>query len=116
MQSLQNDQVAIARLEVEIADLKDAIGYIMDMVAPQENPEEPTPLIDRLIAAPNQITDLLKASSKIVAVGALLRVKSHYSEIEVTKIEAGPNREADLKFIEAEVDAAADAIVRDLEL
>ena len=43
MQSLQNDQVAIAGLEVEIADLKDAAGFIMDMVAPQENPKEPTP-------------------------------------------------------------------------
>ena len=30
MQSLQNDQVAIAGLEVEIADLKDAAGYKLE--------------------------------------------------------------------------------------
>ena len=116
MQSLQNDQVAIAGLEVEIVDLKEAAGYIMDMVAPQDNPEEPTPLIDRLIAAPDQITDLLKASDKTAALGALTRVKSHYPEIEVAKIGAGPNRQADLKAIEVEVDAAVEKIIDDLLL
>ena len=49
MQSLQNDQVAIAGLEVDIADLKDVAGYVMDMVVPQVNPEDPTPLLDQLI-------------------------------------------------------------------
>ena len=116
MQSLQNDQVAIAGLEVEITDLKEAAGYIMDMVAPQDNPEEPTPLIDRLIAAPDQITDLLKVSSKTSAVGALTRIKYHYPEVEVAKIGAGPNRQADLKAIEVEVDAAAEKIIDDLLL
>ena len=116
MQSLQNDQVAIAGLEVEIADLKDAAGYIMDMVAPQENPKEPTPLIDRLIAAPDRVTDMLKVSGKTAAIGALLRVKSHYPEVEVAKIEAGPNREANLKAIEAEVEAFAVKVVEDLDL
>lgn len=31
---LQNDQVAIVELEVEIADLKNAAVYVMDMVIP----------------------------------------------------------------------------------
>ena len=69
-----------------------------------------------MIAAPDQVTDLLKASGKTAAVGALLRVKSHYPEVEVTKIEAGPNREDDLKVIEAEVEAAAEKVVEDLDL
>ena len=116
MQSLQNDQVAITGLEVEIADLKEAAEYVMDMVAPQANPEEPTPLLDRLIAAPDRVTELLKASGKTAAVGALLRVKSHYPEVEVAKIEAGPNRDADLKALEAEVEAAAEKVVEDLDL
>ena len=116
MQSLQNDQVAIAGLEVEITNLKDAAGYVMDMVVPQANPEEPTPLLDRLIEAPDRLTDLLKSTGKTSVVGALSWVKSHYPEVEVAKIEAGPNRDADLKALEAEVDAAADAVVADLDL
>ena len=116
MQSLQNDQVAIASLEVEIADLKDATSYVMDMVVPQVNPKEPTPLLDQLIAAPDQVTDLLKSTDKTAVVGALSWVKSHYWEVEVTKIVASPNRDADLKALEAEVDAAADAVVADLDL
>ena len=116
MQSLQNDQVAIAGLEVEIIDLKEVAGYIMDMVALQDNSKELTPLIDRLIAAPDHITNLLKASGKTAAVGALTRVKSHYPEVEFAKIEASPNRQADLKAIEVEVDAAAERIIDDLLL
>ena len=116
MQSLQNDQVAIVGLEVEIADLKEAAEYVMDMVAPQANPEEPTPLLERLIAAPDRVTDLLKASGKTAAVGALSWVKSHYPEVEVAKIEAGPNRNANLDALEAEVEAAADKVVDDLDL
>ena len=116
MQSLQNDQVAIAGLEVEIVDLKEATEYVLDMVAPQANPEEPTPLLDRLIAAPDRVTELLKVSCKTAAVGGLLRVKSHYAEVEVTKIVAGPNRDTDLKTLEAEVEAAAKKVVEDLDL
>ena len=116
MQSLQNDQVAIAGLEVEIADIKDATGYVMDMVVPQVNPKEPTLLLDRLIAAPDRVTDLLKSTGKTVAVGALSWEKSHYPEVEVTKIENGPNRDADLKALEAEVEATAEKVVEDLDL
>ena len=76
MQSLQNDQVVIAGLEVEMTDLKNAAGYVMDMVVPHDNPEEPTPLLDRLMAAPDRVTDLLKESGKTAAIGALVRVKS----------------------------------------
>ena len=116
MESLRNDQVAIAGLEVEMTNLKNTAGYVMDMVVPQENPEEPTPLLDRLMVAPDRVTDLLKESGKMGAVGALVTVKSHYPEVEVTKLEAGPNREVDLVALEAEVEAAADKVVEDLAL
>ena len=35
METLRNDQVAIAGLEMEMTNLKNAAGYVMDMVAPQ---------------------------------------------------------------------------------
>ena len=62
------------------------------------------------------MTDLLKSTGKTTAVGALSWVKSHYPEVEVAKIVAGPNRDADLEALEVEVDAAADAVVADLDL
>ena len=62
------------------------------------------------------MTDLLKSTGKTTAVGALSWVKSHYPEVEVAKIVAGPNRYTDLKALEAEVDAVADAVVADLDL
>ena len=116
METLRNDQVAIAGLEVEMTNFKNAAGYVMDMVVPQQNPEEPTPLLDRLLVAPDRVTTLLEESGKMEAVGALVAVKSHYPEVEVAKLEAGPNREVDLVALEAEVDAAADKVVEDLAL
>jgi hypothetical protein len=47
LQSLQNDQVAIAGLEVEVNDLKNATHHVMDKVVPQVAGEEPKPVIDR---------------------------------------------------------------------
>jgi hypothetical protein len=41
LQSLQNDQVAIAGLKVEVNDLKNVVDHIMDMVVPQVAGEEP---------------------------------------------------------------------------
>jgi phosphoglycerate-specific signal transduction histidine kinase len=70
--------------------------------------------VDWLILAPEQVTNLLKASSKTTAVETLVRVKSHYLEVEVAKVEGDPNQEADLKVIEAEVEATADKVVEDI--
>jgi hypothetical protein len=116
MKSLQNDQVAIAGLEVEITDLKRAAGYILDMVVPQTDEEEPKSLLDdRLIVALERVTDFLKSSSKTTSVGALVRVKSHYPEVEVANIQAGPNKEANLKAIEPKVQTVVDKVVEDID-
>jgi hypothetical protein len=52
LQSLQNDQVTIAGLEVEVNDLKNAADHVMDMMETQVAGEEPKPAIDQLLAAP----------------------------------------------------------------
>ena len=59
MQTLQNDQVALVGMEVEMTNLKRAAEYIMDMVVPQEDPEKPMPVLDRLLVAPEKTTELL---------------------------------------------------------
>ena len=116
MQTLQNDQVAIAGMEVEMADLKRAAEYIMDMVVPQEDPEKPIPVLDRLLVAPEKTTKLLRETNCLATSGALIRVKSHYPEVDMSKIMDGPNTAADLDALEVEVDPAARKIVEGMQL
>ncbi|CAO2147929.1 unnamed protein product [Urochloa humidicola] len=106
------------RLKVEIVDLKEAAGYVMDTVLPQANPEEPTELLDCLVAVPDRMTDLLRSTGKIAAVGALTWVKSYFPEIDAGKLAVGPNEEADLEALEQEeeVQAAATKVVECLDL
>jgi hypothetical protein len=47
LQSLRNDQVTIAGLEVEVNNLKNAANYVMDMV--ETLGRNPKPAIDRLL-------------------------------------------------------------------
>lgn len=116
MKTIQNDQVAIARLEAKVTDLEEAAGYVMDMVVSQEDKDEPVPLLDRLIVAPDHLKSLLKDAGKTVAVGALTWVKSHFPEVNMKKVEAGENKDADLEAIEAEVQVVADKVVERFEL
>lgn len=99
LQALQNEQVAIVGLEVVMIDLKNVAGHIMDILVPQVSREEPRSLIDRLVLAPERVTELLRASSLTAAVETLVRVKSHYPEVNVTQVGDGPNQEVDLKAI-----------------
>jgi hypothetical protein len=92
LQSLQNDQVGIAGLEVEMSDLKNATNHVMDMVLPYVAVEEPKPLIDRLIVAPEKLTDLLRVSSLTNVVEALVRVKCHFHEVNMAKVRMAPIR------------------------
>jgi len=116
MQTLQNDQITIAGLEAEMADLQEAAGYNMDMVVPRVNPEESSTLLDRLIAAPDRVTELLRSTATTVAVGALSWVKSHFPDVDVGKLMDGPNEDADLDALELEVQAGAEKVVECLDL
>ena len=116
MQTLQNDQVALAGMEVEMTDLKRAAEYIMDMVVPQEDPEKPILVLDHLLVAPEKTTELPRETGCLAASGALIRVKSHYTEVDMSKIMDGPNTAADLDALEVEVDPAARKIVDGMQL
>jgi hypothetical protein len=60
-------------------------------------------MVDHLIAGPDRVTDLLKSTWKMAAIGAFSWVKSHYPDIEVAKVEAGPNEDTDLEALKVEV-------------
>ncbi|XP_039820092.1 uncharacterized protein LOC120682321 isoform X1 [Panicum virgatum] len=116
MQTLQNDQITIAGLEAEMADLQEAAGYNMDMVVPRVNPEESSTLLDRLIVAPDRVTELLRSTGTTAAVGALSWVKLHFPDVDVGKLMDGPNEDADLHALELEVQAGAEKVVEHLDL
>lgn len=103
--------MAIAGLELEIVDLKNAVGHVMDMMIPRVDGEEPRSLVDRLVLSLEQVTVLLRQLIKTTAVETLVRVKRHYPKAEVTKVEGGPNQEANLKAIQVEIKTSADRVV-----
>jgi macrodomain Ter protein organizer (MatP/YcbG family) len=57
LKSLQNDQVAITRQEVELTNLKNATHYAMDMIASHVEGEEPKSALDRRIAILEKLLD-----------------------------------------------------------
>ena len=73
-------------------------------------------MLDHLLVAPEKTTELLRETSYLAASGALVRVKSHYPEVNMSKIMDGPNPAADLDALEAEVDPAARKIVEGMQL
>jgi hypothetical protein len=111
LKALQNDHVIIAGQEVELVDLKNVANFAMDMLASQVKGEEPKPAIDHLLAAPEKLLDLLKATSLAAATEALVRVKSHYPNIDMVKVGEDPNATKDPKVVELEVRDATMAVM-----
>jgi hypothetical protein len=107
----QNNQVIIVGQEVELNDLKNAAHFAMDILASQVKWEDPKPAIDCLLAAPEKLLDLLKATSLEVATEVLVRVKSHYPDIDMVKVGGGSDMTKDLKVLELEVHDAATVVM-----
>jgi hypothetical protein len=96
---------------VELNDLKNAAHFVMDMVEMQVAREEPKPTIVRLLAAPQKLIDHLKATSLTATTTSLVRVKSHHPEVDIVKVEEGPDTTKDLKAVVDEIREAAEAIM-----
>jgi hypothetical protein len=111
LKSLQNDQMTIAGYEVELNDLKGAASYALDCIAVPAEGDEAIFIMDRLINTPNRLLTLLKAASLAAATDALVRVKSHYPDIDMAKVKAGPDVEKDLAALELEVRDAATEVM-----
>jgi hypothetical protein len=102
--------VIIARQEVELNDLKNATHFVMDMVATQVEGERPKPAIDRLLAAPEKLVDLSKATILTAATESLVRVKSHHHDLDMIMVGEGPDASKDLKAKDLEVRETAMAM------
>jgi chromosome segregation ATPase len=107
LKSLQNDQVTIAGYEVELRDIKDAANYAMDCIAVPTEEEEAKSVVDRRIDTPDMLLTLLKATSLVAATDALVRVKSHYPDIDMSKVKGGLDAEKDFAALELEVQDVA---------
>jgi hypothetical protein len=58
---------------------------------------------------------LLRATGLVAATDALVRVKSHYPEVDMTKIKGGADTTKDLQALELEVDEAATEVAESLD-
>jgi hypothetical protein len=112
---LQNDQITIARYEVELNDLKCAANYAMDCIAVPAEGEEAKSIMDRLVETPDRLLTLLKATSLAAAIDALVRVKSHYPDVDMAKVKASPDVEKDLAVLELEVRDVAIEVMDNLD-
>jgi hypothetical protein len=100
---------------VELNDLKGAANYAMDCIAVSDEGEEAKSIVDRLVDTPNRLLTLLKATSLAAATDALVRVKSHYSDVDMAKVKAGSDVEKDLTALELEVQDATIEVMDNLD-
>jgi hypothetical protein len=98
--------VTIAGCEVDLNDLKGTTNYAMGCIVVPAEGEEAKSIVDRLIDTPDRLLTLLKATSLATITDVLVRVKSHYLDIDMAKVKAGPDAEKDLVALELEVQEA----------
>jgi hypothetical protein len=58
---------------------------------------------------------LLRATSLAAATDALVRVKSHYPDVDMAKIRGGANTTKNLQALELEVEEAANEAMENIE-
>jgi hypothetical protein len=115
LKSLQSDQISIAGYEVELNELKGAASYAMDCIVVPSEAEGPQSLVDSLIVTPNRLLTLLRANSLAAATEALVRVKSHYPDVNMAKVKDGADTTKDLKALELEVGDAAMEVIDNID-
>jgi hypothetical protein len=115
LKSLQSDQTTIAGYEVELNDLKGAANYAMSCIPVPEEGDQQQSIVDRLVDTPNRLLLLLRATGLAAATDALVRVKSHYPEVDMTKIKGGADTMKDLHALELVVDEAATEVAENID-
>jgi hypothetical protein len=111
---LQSDQITIAGYEVELNELKGAANYAMSCIPVPEEGNQQQSIVDRLVGTPNRLLLLLRATGLAAATDALVRVKSHYPEVDMTKIKGGADTMKNLHALEPEVDEAATEVAESI--
>jgi hypothetical protein len=107
--------MTIAEYEVELNDLKGAANFAMDCITVPTEGEKVKSVVDRLIDTPNRLLTLLKAMGLAAATDALVRVKSHYPDIDMAKVKAGADDNKDLTALELEVQDASIEVMNNLD-
>jgi hypothetical protein len=115
LKSLQSDQITIAGYEVELNDLEGTANYAMACIAVPAEGEEQQSIVDRLIDTPNRLLTLLRATSLVAAIDALVRVKSHYPDVDMAKVKGGADTTKDLKALELEVEVASMEVMDNID-
>jgi chromosome segregation ATPase len=115
LKSLENDQTTIAGYEVELNDLKGAANYAMSCIAIPEEGEQQRSIVDRLVDTRNKLLTLLRALGLAAATDALVRVKSHYPDVDMAKIKGGADATKDLQALELEVEEAANEVMENID-
>jgi hypothetical protein len=115
LKSLENDQTTIAGYEVELNDVKGAAYYAMSCIAVPEEGEQQRSIVDRLVDTPNRLLTLLRATGLAAATDALVRVKSHYPDVDIAKIKGGADTTKDLQALELEVEEAANEVMENID-
>jgi hypothetical protein len=115
LKSLKSDQITIARYEVEVNDLKGAANYAMSCIPVLEEGEQQQSIVDRLVDTPNRLLTLLRATGLAAATDALVRVKSHYPDVDMAKIKGGSDTTKDLQALELEVEEAANEVMENID-
>jgi hypothetical protein len=110
-----HDQITIAGYDVELHDLKGAANYAIDCIAVPSEGDEERSIVDRLIDTPNRLLTLLRGTSLAAATDALVRVKSHYRDVDLAKIKGGVDTTKDLKALELEVEEAAMEVMDNID-
>jgi hypothetical protein len=96
-------------------DLKGTANYAMDCIAVPVDGDETKSVVDRLIDTPDRLLTLLKATSLATTTDALVRVKSHYPDVDMAKVKGGADVEKDFTALELQVQDAAMEVVDSLD-
>jgi hypothetical protein len=115
LKSLENDHITIAGYEVELNDLKGAANYAMSCIAVPEEGEQQWCIVDHMVDTSNRLLTLLRAIGLAAATDALVRVKSHYPDVDMAKIKGGADTTKDLQALELEVEEAANEVMENID-
>jgi hypothetical protein len=115
LKSLQSDQITIAGYEVQLNDLKGASNYAMSCIPVPKEGDQQQSIIGHLVDTPNRLLLLLRATGLAATTDVLVRVKSHYPEVDMTKIKGGADTTKDLQALELEVDEATTEVAESID-
>jgi hypothetical protein len=71
--------------------------------------------VDHLIDTPNRILTMLRATSMEASTDALVRVKSHYPDVDMANVKGGADTTKDPKALELEVEDAAMEVMDNID-